>query len=281
MKINHAIILLAGYGTRRLPISKAVEKCILPVLNRPIIDYIVEDCVRAVIDHIVFVTSEGASQVQKYYSRDTVLERYLREHGKDQKYLDMITPPEVNFDFVEQSNELLFGQYGTNTAVALARPLIPKGESALVIMGDAIMYDGGDGNPIADFIKTAGTDSAVMGMEVPRKEVFRYGVLVTKDDGYLDHMVEKPSVEDAPSNVINLGEYVLTSDLLDETTRFFDESYPPGKEKYVNLEPLDRYIQKGGKVKVVPASGTYLDVGTVENWLRANIVVAQNEGIEI
>ncbi|NCU40297.1 hypothetical protein EOL73_00875 [Candidatus Saccharibacteria bacterium] len=78
-----AIIAVAGYGTRRLPISKAVEKCMVPLLNRPIVDYVVEDCVKAGVKDIYFVVSGDARQLRNYYERDMELEAYLERKGKN------------------------------------------------------------------------------------------------------------------------------------------------------------------------------------------------------
>ncbi|HEX6462040.1 MAG TPA: sugar phosphate nucleotidyltransferase [Candidatus Saccharimonadales bacterium] len=279
MTCKHAIIIAAGYGTRRLPITKAVEKCMLPILDRPLVDYIVEDCIKAGIEHIVFVVNEDSTQIKDFYSQYEALEKYLHKHGK-QKYIELIEPPKVKFEFVEQTNELLFNHYGTNTAVALARPTIPHGEPALVIMGDALLYGKDGHSPLTDFLQQIPEgESAALTKEVLRAEVSKYGVLVVGDNGYLDHMVEKPKPEEAPSTLINLAEYLFTSDLLDETVRFFDDPIVPGKEKYVNIEPFNRYLAKKGKIKVVPVTGEYLDVGTLQGWLKANDYVARATNI--
>lgn len=278
MTTKHAIIVAAGFGSRRLPVTKAIEKEMMPLLNRPVVDYIVQDCIDAGVDHIVFVVGEGSEQIKNYYSTHAVLEKYLHDRGKD-SYIEQITPPNVKFDFVEQTNEQLFTMYGTNTAVAIARHLIPQGESALVLMGDAFLYSAGR-NTIREMVEaTAADESAVMAIEIPREEVFRYGVLELTDDNYLAGMVEKPSVEDAPSNLINTAEYLFTSELLDQTVVFHGQDYPEGKERYINVEPLERYLAAGGRMKVCVPGGTFLDAGTTEGWLRANIFLAQEQGI--
>lgn len=276
MSIKHAIIPVAGYGSRRLPVTKAIDKCMLPVLNRPIIDYVVQDCVRAGIKHIILVVSEQNEQFMRYFGHNPGLEKYLKDQGKTE-YLEIIKAPEdVTFEFIVQPAD---APYGTATPVALARPSIPKGESAVVLMGDDILYTGDERNPIADLIEAAGEDSAALTTEVDRSEVSAYGVLVIDSDGNLDHMVERPSVEEAPSTMINISKYVFSSDLLDEIETFYNEPPVPGKEKYINVVPFDRYMTKGGKIKVVRAPGTYLDTGTLEKWLYANNFIAKNQNI--
>lgn len=277
MAATHAIIPVAGWGTRRLPVAKAVEKCMLPILNRPIIDYIIQDCVAAGIEHIVVVVGEQSDQFQRYFGRDENLEEYLTTHGKED-YLDIVKPPKgVRFEFVVQPRS---APYGTATPVALARPSIPKGERALVLMGDDILYGDDGQNPIAELIETApDNESAVLTTEVKKEDVSQYGVLVCDNNGHLDHMVEKPSPGEVSSNMINISKYNFTSELLDEIEKFYHEPPEPGKEKFINTEPFNRYTANGGKIKVVRAPGTYLDTGTTEKWLYANMFIARQHGI--
>jgi UTP--glucose-1-phosphate uridylyltransferase len=276
MTCKYAIIPVAGYGSRRLPITKAIEKCMLPILNRPIIDYVVQDCVRAGIKHIILVVSEQNEQFMRYFGHNPGLEKYLIDHGKTE-YLELIKAPEdVKFEFITQPADV---PYGTATPVALARSRVPKGEPAVVLMGDDILYTGDDRNPIAELIEAAGIDSAALTTEVDISEVSKYGVLACDEDGNLDHMVEKPTADEAPSTMINISKYVFTSDLLDEIETFYREPSIPGQEKYINVEPFNRYMAKGGKVKVVRASGVYLDTGTLEKWLYANNYIAKDQGL--
>src|SRR3989344_4992082 len=100
MKPTKAIIPVAGYGTRRLPVAKSIEKCMMPLLNRPIVDYIVEDCIKAGMSDIYFVISNGAPQLRSYYEHNQDLEDYLTKKGATEQ-LQAIKPPEgVNFHFV-------------------------------------------------------------------------------------------------------------------------------------------------------------------------------------
>ncbi len=279
MTCKHAIIVAAGFGSRRLPVTKAIEKEMMPFLNRPVVDYIVQDCIDAGIEHIVFIVGEGSEQIKNYYTTHQVLEDYLKQHGKE-KLISSIVPPNVKFDFDVQTNEKMFTKYGTNTAVAIGRPYIPEGESALVLMGDAFLYNS-DHNPIKQMVEAvAEGESAIMGIEVPREEVYRYGVLDLDEEGLLRRTVEKPSVEEAPSNLINTAEYLFTSEMLDQVMKFDKEESSVNGEFYVNLEPLDRYLKSGGRMKVVAPKGVFLDAGSTEGWLRANIFLADEQGID-
>ena len=133
--ITKAIIPVAGWGTRMLPITKSIEKCMLPVGTRPVIDYIVQDVVRAGVKDIYFVVGEQSTQVQSYYRSNIQLNDYLRRAGKEDK-LPLIAPlRDVRIHFLTQPGT---GGYGTSIPVGLASEFIEQGESAFVIMGDQI-----------------------------------------------------------------------------------------------------------------------------------------------
>lgn len=279
MGVKHAIIAVAGYGSRRLPVTKAVDKCLLPVLNRPVIDYVVQDCIGAGIEHIVLVVSEdGKKQIESFFGRNENLENYLKEHGKED-YLPMVEPPKnVEIEYVVQPADV---PYGTVTPIALARPSIPEGERALILMGDDFFYTEDKSNPIKKFVEEVPEGAAALTTKVEQNEVSKYGILVADDDGNLQYSLEKPQPEESPSTMISTAKSIFTSELLDETLQFYNEPATPGKEKYFNLEPYSRYMEKGSKIKVVEAQGTYLDTGTLENWLKTNMYVAKAEGIEV
>lgn len=99
MNPTKAIIAVAGYGTRRLPVSKAVEKCMLPLLNRPVLDYIVQDLVAAGVTNIFLVVSGDARQIREYYRRNVELEEYLEQNGKQQMVADILPPAGVRFHY--------------------------------------------------------------------------------------------------------------------------------------------------------------------------------------
>jgi UTP--glucose-1-phosphate uridylyltransferase len=251
---------------------------LLPVLNRPVIDYVVQDCIRAGIKHIVLVVSEqNKEQLQRYFGRNEDLENYLVTHGKEEM-LPLVHPPEdVEFEYVVQPADV---PYGTVTPIALARPSIPKGEQALILMGDDFFYTGDDRNAIADLLEATGDGASALAAQVDHSQVYRYGVLVADDEGNLQYSLEKPKPEESPSNMISTAKSVFTSDLLDETVAFYNEPSTPGKEKYFNLQPYERYMAKGNKIKVVQGTGTYLDTGTLDNWLKANVFIAKAQGID-
>src|SRR6266568_1333102 len=202
--ITKAIVPVAGWGTRRLPITKAIEKCMLPIGNRPLIDYIVRDCIQAGITEIIFVISKGDYQIQKYFSVNKELNDFLVYSGK-QDMIALVTPPGgVMFRFIEQPTNQ---KYGTAVPVGLCFPYIAKGESVAVMMGDDFIYNP-DGSSELMRLKEATPDgaSSMLAVEVPHEEVSRYGVIQFNEMTHaFERIVEKPSVGQAPSNYINVS----------------------------------------------------------------------------
>lgn len=267
-KITKAIIPVAGWGTRRLPITKTIEKSMLPIGNRPLIDYIVQDCIKAGITDIYFVVSEGSTQIQDYYRPNQKLNEYLEKNGKLDR-LPTILPSEkeVNLHFVEQNPN---DKYGTAIPVALVGNEINEDESVLVLMGDDFTYQEGV-NDIANMIKQAGGDSILLGIEVPKQDVSKYGVIDLDHNHNFKQIIEKPSPEQAPSNLINISKYVLNSKAIAQIKQYADRDDIVG-EYYITV-PLNDYVKNGGKMKVIKAEGEYLDGGSVEGWLHANNVI--------
>lgn len=267
--ISKAIIPVAGWGTRRLPITKAIEKCMLPIGNRPLVDYVVQDCLKAGIADIYFVVSEGSTQLQNYYGDNGALNAYLVAAEKEE-LLPLVAPlKNVNFHYITQNND---GKYGTAIPVGLVAPYIQPGESVVVLMGDDFIYNRDDSSEVARLLAaTPENGNAMLGVNVAREAVSRYGVVDLDANNNFVRIVEKPAPEYAPSTLINVSKYVLNYDLI---TAIANYATVPLSGEYYITEPINQYVLGGGSVKVVPAQGQYLDGGSVEGWLHANNVVA-------
>lgn len=266
--ITKAIIPVAGWGTRRLPITKAIEKCMLPIGNRPIVDYVVEDCIKAGITEIYFVVSEGSTQLQTYYSDNGALNAYLTANGKE-ALLGIVAPPRgITFHYITQDAT---GKYGTAVPVGLVRPHIREGESVVVLMGDDFIYNADGSSEVARLIAaTPEGGNAMLGVTIPRDQVSRYGVIQMNAAGEFERIVEKPTLEEAPSTLINVSKYVLNYELLSRVGAYSELAL---SGEYYITEPINNYIADGGTLHVISARGEYLDGGTLEGWLRANAVV--------
>ncbi len=272
--ITKAIIPVAGWGTRRLPITKVVEKSMLPVGNRPIVDYPIQELVKAGVTDIYMVISNvEPCQVKAFYSDNIALNQYLTERGKDDRLkLAKTLPENVKVHYITQDPS---GKYGTAVPIAMAVEEYNIDESVLVFMGDDFIWNPGGESSAEALINSlqSSEESAIFGAEVPRDKVDKYGVF-SVEDGKLTAVVEKPSIEEAPSNLVNVSKYVMSPGLLQEIVKYVKEhDFGPKDQEYVVTDPIETYINNGGIMRVASTSGEYLDCGYVEGWLHANNVV--------
>lgn len=265
--INKAIIPVAGWGSRRLPITKVIEKCMLPIGNRPLVDYVVEDCRQAGITEIIFVISEGSTQLKDYYTKSNqALNDYLVSGGK-QDLLPLVSPVgDVTFRFIEQPSS---GKYGTAVPVGLASDYVEDGESVVVLMGDDFIYNSDGTSETARLIDgVRAGECALLAVEIDPSDVSRYGV-IEHDNGSYRRIVEKPTVGEAPSNLINVSKYILTKQAIDAC----NSVEVSARGEYEITDVVNQFVEQGGTVRVVSALGQYLDGGSIEGWLHANQVV--------
>ena len=273
-KITKAIIPVAGWGTRRLPITKIIEKSMLPVGNRPLVDYSVQELIKAGITDIYMVISNvEPCQVQEFYRDNLALNDYLVERGKaDRLALAKTLPDHVKIHYTTQDPA---GRYGTAVPIALVVEEYNLDEPVLVFMGDDFVWNP-DGESAAESLihsLQSENESAILGVEIPREKVDKYGVLSVQD-GKLVDVVEKPSVEEAPSNMINVSKYIMSRDLLRRVVNYVkSHDFGPLDQEYLVTDPIDEYIKEGGIMRVAPTTGEYLDGGSVEGWVHANNVV--------
>ena len=273
-KITKAIIPVAGWGTRRLPITKIIEKSMLPVGNRPLVDYSIQELIKAGITDIYMVISNvEPCQVQEFYRDNHALNDYLVERGKaDRLALAKTLPDHVKIHYTTQDPA---GRYGTAVPIALVVEEYNIDEPVLVFMGDDFVWNP-DGESAAESLIHSlqnADESAILGVEIPKEKVDKYGVLNIKD-GKLTGVVEKPSVEEAPSNMINVSKYIMSKDLLRRIVNYVkSHDFGPLDQEYLVTDPIDEYINEGGVMRVAPTTGEYLDGGSVEGWVHANNVV--------
>jgi UTP--glucose-1-phosphate uridylyltransferase len=268
-----AIIPVAGYGTRRLPLTKAIEKCMVPIGNRPIIDFVVADCIKAGITEIIFVVNEQSSQLRAYYDRNLALEKHLQEKGKADM-VELIRPPEgVDFKYVVQPE----GRYGTTVPVWLCREYINPDEPVLVIMGDQFFYREDGGSNLADLIDgvaSKGATAGLLGVNVPREDVKKYGVIEQDSDGWYKRIIEHPDPENTPSTLNNASIYLFDPIMFKYIERDINS---PHTGEYMIIDAINAYVEDGNKLVVGEAGGKYLDGGTVQGWLYANNYILERQ----
>ena len=267
MKIKKAIIPVAGLGTRFLPASKAQPKEMLAVVDKPVIQYIVEEAVKSGIEEIIFVTSVGKRAIEDHFDRNFELE-YRLEQKKKEKELKTVQQIGrlAKFAFVRQSKPL-----GDGHAVLAALPFIDIHEPVAVLFGDDIIA--GKKPALQQLMETYEKygDPVVALQKVPKNEVSSYGIIdgkeISKNVWEISKFVEKPSIEKAPSNLAAVGRYILTPDLC-----AFLAKLTPGKDGEIRLaDAFSSYLKAGHPIYGCVFEGTRYDCGNKLGFLKAQI----------
>lgn len=275
MTIKKAIIAAAGFGTRFLPITKTIQKEMLPILNRPTIDYIVEDCIQAGVTDIIFVVNEFNDQIRHYYSQDEELEERLRSKGKEAELSTIQNlHQKASFHFITQRHD---GPYGTSIPLLLAKEYIQADDAFFYLTGDDFILTPDGSSSIKQLINTfASRNDDPAGLmaciERPNDELHRYGVI--QHDPISNHLrgiVEKPAPGAAPSNLINISKYILTPAVLPLLHQQYNQ--PKNSEYYITDILVEQAQAK--PVIVYKPDGTFIDAGTVDSWIHANHLLHQ------
>lgn len=269
-KIRKAVIPAAGFGTRFLPETKAMPKEMLPIVDKPTIQYIVEEIKASGIEQILIISGHAKRAIEDHFDSSPELEQHLYESGKMDLLKEIRKIASIKIHYTRQ-------QYmkGLGDAILCAKDFI-DGESFGVILGDDVVYNA-DGKPalrqlIEQYDKTNGT---VIGCQIVKKEqVSSYGIVdgTPTDDPNLvkvKDMVEKPSIEEAPSCFAALGRYVITPDVfsvLEETI--------PGKGGEIQLTDALRVMAHKGNVYAYNFTGKRYDTGNKLGYLKATVEFA-------
>jgi len=218
--IRTAVIPAAGLGTRFLPATKAIPKEMIPIIDKPTVQYIVEEAVQAGIEHIVFITGRNKYAIANHFDYQPELERHLSEKGLREELAAVRSMVDgVHFSFVRQNEPR-----GLGHAVLCARKVVDRDEAFAVMLGDDIIVSAEPAlGQMIDQYKTVRAPIVAL-QEVPLSEVSRYGVvdgeLLSPGLYRLKEMVEKPPASEAPSNLAIMGRYILDPrvfDLIEQT----------------------------------------------------------------
>ena len=272
--IRKVVIPVAGWGTRSLPATKNIPKEMLPIYNKPVIQYVVEEAQRAHIKDVIFVTNRDKHVIEDHFDHNLQLEDLLERSGKLDKLEEVRRVAEmVNILSVRQKRQL-----GLGHAVLCARELVGD-EPFAVMVGDDLMFSGVPG--IGQLIEVAMAEKMpVIGiMEVPWEKVSRYGIIdgeeVAPGVYRVRDMVEKPKREDAPSRMAIVGRYVLTPDIFD-----YLEKVKPGHGGEIQLTDALQAMAKDRGMMAVRMAGMRFDAGDWAEFLSANIYFAlQDESL--
>lgn len=272
--IRKVVIPVAGWGTRSLPATKNIPKEMLPIYNKPVIQYVVEEAQRAHIKDVIFVTNRDKNVIEDHFDHNLQLEDVLERAGKLDKLEEVRRVAEmVNILSVRQKRQL-----GLGHAVMCARELVGD-EPFAVMVGDDLMFSGVPG--IGQLIEVAMAEKMpVIGvMEVPWENVSRYGIIdgeeVAPGVYRVRDMVEKPKREEAPSRMAIVGRYVLTPDIFD-----YLEKVKPGHGGEIQLTDALQAMAKERGMMAVRMAGMRFDAGDWAEFLSANIYFAlQDESL--
>jgi UTP--glucose-1-phosphate uridylyltransferase len=277
MKISKAIIPVAGWGTRRLPITKIIEKSMLPVGNRPLVDYSVQELIKAGVKDIYMVVSNvEPCQVRAFYQDNLALNLYLRERGKEDKLEKAKTlPDDVKIHYIAQDPS---AKYGTAVPVALVVEEYNINEPVLVFMGDDFIWNPGGKSSAEALIESIKdpSESALCAIDGPYEALLNGGALTIEDEKIVK-ITEKPKPEEV-TGLASVSKYILSPDMLKEIVEYVHtHDFGPTDQEYLITDPFETYIKKGGVMRAARVGGEYLDGGTVEGWVHANDVVAGNK----
>lgn len=269
-KIRKAVIPAAGFGTRFLPETKAMPKEMLPIVDKPTIQYIVEEIRASGIEQILIISGHAKRAIEDHFDSSPELEQHLYESGKMDLLREVRKVASVKIHYTRQ-------QYmrGLGDAILCAKDFI-DGEPFGVILGDDVVYNA-NGEPalrqlMDQYEKTGGT---VIGCQVVRPEmVSSYGIVDGKptDDPNLlkvKDMIEKPSMEEAPSRFAALGRYVITPDVFEVL-----EQTKPGKGGEIQLTDALRVMARNGSVYAYNFTGKRYDTGNKLGYLKATVEFA-------
>jgi UTP--glucose-1-phosphate uridylyltransferase len=266
-KITKAVIAAAGYGTRFLPATKSQPKEMLPIVDKPIIHYLVEEAVNSGIKDIIIVVRSGQVSLEDYFDSNPALEAELESKGKKDLLEEVQKIHKMaNFIFVRQSSDL---PYGSATPLLSATPIIEKGEPFVYMFGDDLTISE---NPITkqiiDAYEKEKADVALGVQEVSWDDVHKYGTVRYKkgSDSEIEEACEKLSSEEAPSNKAVFGRFVLPYSLLEEIKKA-----PLGKNGELCLVNILNNFAKEGKVIAPPIKGEWHTTGDPLSYLKTSL----------
>lgn len=261
-KVRKAVFPVAGFGTRFLPATKAMPKELLPIIDKPLIQYAAEEAIAAGINTLIFITGRNKRAIEDHFDSNYELEIALRSKGKNEMadVVKNILPKGIECIFVRQPEQL-----GLGHAVLCAERVVGNDPFALILADDFLKYSGEGitSDLIRGFEKSGKTQLSVMKVNGPK--ISKYGVIVSNSKtGLVTGLVEKPSYENAPSNLASIGRYVLTPDIFDILK---NQSF--GVEGEIQLADSINVQAENNMVEAVLLNGKRFDCGNIEGYIQA------------
>jgi len=270
MKVKKAVIPAAGYGTRLLPASKAIPKEMIPIVDRPTIQYVIEEAIEAGIEEVLIITSKNKQEIEDHFDRDLELEMVLKEKEKYdiKKEVDRISNM-IDIHYVRQKE-----QKGLGHAISCAETFVGNDPFAVILGDDLVVSKKPAIGQLMEVYEKK--EAPILGVQdVPEKDVDKYGIVKYKEKQeksyLLEDMIEKPAVKEAPSNLAILGRYVITPDIFP-----IIENTPRGKGGEIQLTDALKTLSQKRNMYAHNFDGERYDVGNKMGFLRATVEFALN-----
>jgi UTP--glucose-1-phosphate uridylyltransferase len=281
--VRKAIITDAGFASRYLPIAKTVPKAMLPMGNRPIMQFVIEECVEAGIEEIIIVaTPEGKPIYEDYFNNNVNrIRKQLAAQGKEDRYESVQRV--LDYPKITVITQDLSLPYGNGSPIASAKAFVEGEDAFLAIYSDDVVFGspGAAKTLVDNYHQYNDAAAIIMAEEIQKEEVSKYGIVSLQDGNYhegqenfLVNIIEKPSVEEAPSNLASYGRYLLTPAIFDYLT-----INSTGKDGELwTVDAIEKLKQSGKKVLVVKNDSKWMTTGDPENYFKAHLkFVIENE----
>lgn len=268
-KIKKVVIPVAGFGTRFLPATKAIPKEMLPIIDKPLIEYAVDEAVDAGIEEVIFITSHTKIAIENHFDSNFELEEKLLRSNKE-SFIPLINPEKyknIRFTYVRQKS-----MKGLGDAILHASHLINDEPFAIILADDLIISEKSCLQQLMDIHEK--TDLSVIGVnKVPDNKVSSYGVIDPSDHDsgsiQIKDIIEKPTFENAPSNLAVVGRYILSSDIFS-----YLEKVSEDKSNEIQLTDAIKMMLADEKILACEYAGDKFDCGSKSGYVEATIYMA-------
>lgn len=273
MKVKTAVITAAGFGTRFMPIVKSIPKEMLPIVDKPILQYVVEECVDSGMEKIIIVVREGNNVIRDYFTTEAEsAKRLLESVGKSDRYQPVLDLLKIKgLEFVNQREDL---PYGNGTPILSAKHLIPENEPFAVLFADDLVLTQEKG-ALKQIIETFEENDDAIGIvgvqKTPLDELYRYGIVEPSEvydetSGVLDMIIEKPERGDEPSDLAVFGRYVVSYDVF----KYLKED-ATGKDNELWLNDANDKLSREGKFLYKVVDGKWMTTGDPARFFEAQV----------
>jgi len=275
MEIKKAIMAIAGAGTRFLPLSKVISKEFFPLLDKPLIQYVVEEAKKAGIEEIIFVINPGQKMIVDYIKPDKALEKLLIKRKKESALKDL-KDSEAVFEGIKISFVVQKEPKGDGHAILQARKLIGNEPVAVLHCDDVIDSDVPAISQLIEVFKTCNAPVLAL-KQLPKENLPAYGVVANEKIANRLHkikkIIEKPTLEEAPSDLVVVGKYILTPEVFD----YLKTAKPTKKGEIFLAEVFDKMLSDGKMIYGCEVKGEWLECGDKLKWIKSFFYLAMKD----